>query len=153
MKRLFSVLLSLFTGIAALSQTSYDDVAAMARDSRVSLDFSCIVTLEEEMECKGSAIIQEDCFLVKGSTFRIICDGEVIYFLDTYRHEAYIENASSLESYIKENASSVSGIQLKNVVKKALSDDRKTFRFNPSSLDETWTVTDLRENIPSDQGN
>jgi len=131
-----------------LPQTDQKDQALSllsdAVNSRVSFDFECTVNLEKPTKCSGNAVLMGTCFVVKTALYNIYCDGSRIVFLDHYQHEAYIESVSSLQSYLENNASSVSDLSFKNMKKSSKTSSLKSFSFDTSSLDDSWTVTDLR---------
>lgn len=145
MKRLILIAAALMACVAGFAQNDLKQILSKAETSRVSVAYDCTIMQQDvPMKFKGVALLQGNCFTLKGNGMEIYCDGKTLVYVDPASKEAYYEDASGLEEYIRSNAGAVREMKLSDVRYEELSDDLSDFRFNTLDLDSRWVITDLR---------
>lgn len=145
MKRLTLLLLFLLAGLSATAQVDLADVVKRLDRNRIKASFTCTVQNDVAVEYKGSAIAEGKMFAVKVNGMEAYCDGEKVVIIDPEAKEAYIEKASDLESYLKENMGNLSDLHFSELRFMDKSPDCSEFCFDTGKLDRSWVVTDLRQ--------
>mgnify|MGYP003311307089 CR=1 FL=1 len=145
MKHLASILASCLIGPVVWAQVSLDEVVSRRNDNRIRAEFSCKYTASEaSLSYKGTVLAQGVCFKADINGVETYCDGKRLVILDKENKEAYIQNATGLEDYLKANVRKVSELQFSELRFLDLSDDLSAFSFDVSGLGKDWIVTDLR---------
>lgn len=143
MKRLLVSLLLSLCILPSHAQQLPSEITSHWSTDRISLDYSCTLQGDVPVELKGTLLLQDNCFFVKGNGVEIYCDGETRWTLDREAEEVYIEKADSLEEILKYYGS-ISKLNISNVRYGQKSEDLSAFRFSASALGSSWVVTDLR---------
>lgn len=145
MKRFISFAAAVVLSLPIWAQNNLDDILHRLNDFRIKAEFSCSIDNDDiRMDCQGSALAQGKCFIVKANGMEIYCDGTSLVIVDPAEKEVYIQDATGLESYLKENMSAVSGLKFQELRYLDKSGDMSPFRFDTGKLSSDWTVTDLR---------
>lgn len=145
MKRLTSILASCFIGPLVWAQVSLDEVVSRKNDNRIKAEFSCRYTASEaSLSYKGTVLAQGICFKADINGVETYCDGKYLFILDRENKEAYIQDATGLEDYLKANVTKVSELRFSELRFLDLSDDLSAFTFDTSKLGKDWVITDLR---------
>ena len=74
----------------------------------------------------------------------IYCDGQTRWTVDPEEKEVYIEHSGGIRE-ILDGDNSLKSLSLKNIKYIPQTGGLRDFRFDSSSLDSSWVVTDLRE--------
>ena len=145
MKRILTTLILVVLGTSIWAQNSLSDIAGRLGDFRIKAEFSCEIKTEEApVTCKGTALAQENMFVVKANGIEAYCDGKVLAMVDPEEKEVYLQDAEGLEEYLKANIGSVTKLKFQELRYLDKSDDISPFTFDVKGLDRKWTVTDLR---------
>ena len=145
MKKIFAITLSLVLGFTMWAQNDLKEIIGRLDSYRVKAEFTCKLDSDElRMDCKGTALAQGNCFVVKANGFEIYCDGSKLIIMDPAEKEAYIQDAEGLGSYLMENMSAVSELKFQELRYLDKSKDLSAFSFDTGKLGKDWTVTDLR---------
>lgn len=145
MKRLASILASCLIGPLVWAQVSLDEIAARRNDSRIKAEFTCKYSASEApISYNGTVLAQGVCFKADINGVETYCDGKRLVILDKENKEAYIQDATGLEDFMKANVRKVSELQFSELRFLDLSDDLSAFTFDTSKLGKDWVVTDLR---------
>lgn len=143
MKKLILSILLLTTVLAAKGQDMVGEIASRWSTDRITLDYSCTVIGEVPVKFKGTLLLQDDCYCMKGNGIEIYCNGGTRWTLDREAKEAYIEPANGMEE-IMQYYESITDLNISNVKYTPKSEDLSAFTFSTSALDSSWIVTDLR---------
>lgn len=145
MKRLITLATAAVLSCTMWAQGNIDDILRRLDDFRIKAEFSCSVNTDDiRMDCKGTALAQGKCFVVKANGMELYCDGSSLTIVDPVEKEAYIQDATGLDEYLEENKSAVSGLKFQELRYLDKSSDMSPFRFDTGKLSSDWTVTDLR---------
>lgn len=145
MKRILTSLFLVVLSATMFAQNSLTDIAGRLDRFRIKAEFSCEVTTDgAPLACKGTALAQDDSFIVKANGIEAYCDGKTLTIVDPAEKEVYIQDAEGLEDYLKANIGSVSKLKFSELRYLDKSDDNTPFIFETKKLDKNWTVTDLR---------
>lgn len=145
MKRILTSLFLVVLSATMFAQNSLTDIAGRLDKFRIKAEFSCeIATDDVPVACKGTALAQDNSFVVKANGIEAYCDGKTLTIVDPAEKEAYIQDAEGLEDYLKANVGSVSKLKFSELRYLDKSKDQTPFVFNTKTLDKDWTVTDLR---------
>lgn len=145
MKRFITLAAAIVLSLPIWAQNNIDDILHRLDDFRIKAEFSCSIDNSDmRMDCKGSALAQGKCFVVKANGTEIYCDGTSLVIVDPAGKEVYIQDATGLESYLKENMGAVSGLKFQELRYLDKTGDMSPFRFDTGKLSSDWTVTDLR---------
>ena len=96
------------------------------------------------LHLSGTLILEGNCYFAKGNGIEIYCDGKTRWTVDPEEKEVYIEEAGGIKE-ILEGDDSLESLSIKNVKYIPQTGSLRDFRFDTSSLDSSWVVTDLRE--------
>lgn len=144
MKKLLSLLAGLLLCAAAgAQQAQIADIVSRLHSERISLRFSCVLTLETAIPLSGTLLLQGECYRAEGNGMEIRCDGKTRWTVDPAAKEVYIEPAGGLEE-LAAWRDALSEIKISEVRGLPLSGDLSAFRYDTSSLGPDWVVTDLR---------
>lgn len=143
MKRLLIGILLLSAVLAASGQDRLGEIASRISTNRILVDYSCTVSGEVPVKLKGTVLLQDDCYCMKGNGLEIYCNGGTRWTLDREAKEAYIEPANGLEE-IMQYYESITDLVISNARYMPKSEDLGAFTFSTSDLDSSWIVTDLR---------
>ena len=145
MKRILTSLFLVVLSATMFAQNSLTDIAGRLDRFRIKAEFSCEVTTDgAPLACKGTALAQDDSFIVKANGIEAYCDGKVLAMVDPEEKEVYLQDAEGLEEYLKANIGSVTKLKFQELRYLDKSDDISPFTFDVKGLDRKWTVTDLR---------
>lgn len=145
MKRILTSLFLVVLSATMFAQNSLTDIAGRLDRFRIKAEFSCEVTTDgAPLACKGTALAQDDSFIVKANGIEAYCDGKTLTIVDPAEKEVYIQDAEGLEDYLKANIGSVSKLKFSELRYLDKSTDNTPFVFETKKLDKNWTVTDLR---------
>lgn len=146
MKKIAIILASLFLVLPSYAQNGVEGLLKLLESGRrVSLSFNCRVKGEIPLDLSGTVLAQGDCFHLMANGIESFCDGKTVIMLDSNAKEAYVESAKGLRSYLLANFGALENLELKDVVSKDPSDDLTPFKYELSSLDSSWVVTDLSQ--------
>ncbi|MBQ9660267.1 MAG: hypothetical protein IJV37_03245 [Bacteroidales bacterium] len=145
MKKLILILAcALLSGLAVRAQQpQLSGLAAHLQTDRISLRYSCVLTQDTPVHLSGDLLVQGECYRARGNGMEIYCDGKTRWTVDPAAREVYIETAAGLEELLAWR-DSLSELTLTDVRYSPLSEDLSPFRYDTSSLDADWIVTDLR---------
>ena len=170
MKHLLAILTTVLLGIPVLGQGT-DAVSLLTHfaGKRVTFDYSLQTDAKMPVAQEGSAVIDGNCFCIKGKGLEIWCDGTTRWTVDTEAKEVYIEDDGGLEtmySRLLEMAEGISGLKVSgdslcgvwtekegadpiafsitSIRTAEAGDDTSEFVFGASRLGKDWVVTDLR---------
>ena len=136
----------MFLSSVLWAQVGLDEVTGRLDSNRIKAEFSCVFNSQgTPMTCKGTVLAQGRCFHSDINGIEAYCDGGKLVLLDRESKEAYIEDASGLEDYLKSNVRNISGLQFSELRFMDLSDDMSAFTVDLSSLGKDWVITDLRQ--------
>lgn len=145
MKRLLTSLLLVLAGSAMWAQNDLGSIIGRLSDFRIKAGFSCELTAEDvPVTYKGTALAQDNCFVVKANGVEAYCDGEVLILVDPSEKEVYLQDAEGLEEYLKDNIGAVRNLKFSELRYLDKSKDLTAFTYDTKALDKSWTVTDLR---------
>ena len=168
MKRVLSIMLSLSFCASAGAQDFIGEIATLTKGARVTCDYTYQTVSGTIFTGKGSAVLQGDCYYIKGNGLEIIIDGKTRWTVDPLGQEVYVEGAtefnkiiSDIESFLRgipdlkyENGVLTGTVQFPGEefalfctisnVKRVAASDSKEFSYNTAGLDKTWVITDLR---------
>ena len=157
---IFTALLMAGAGLQA------QEILTRFSTDRISCKYSYTIDIPVTLNYEGDALVQGDCYHLKGNGIEIFCDGVSRWTVDAEAREVYIENAEEVENILKEfltyskdikaTGNTVTGtlidpeddtnikFALKEIAYLPLNDDLTPFKLDVESLDETYLVTDLR---------
>ena len=143
MKKFLTAILALALTAAAAAQNLPDVAGILGRleSNRVTSAYRIVVGTDAPVIYEGTATAQGNCFRISGNGLEIYCDGSTLTVADPAAMEAYVEDASSLEEYIKSNIGGVTEFKLSGTSYGPKSDDKAPFVFEGGP---DWIVTDLR---------
>ena len=144
MKRLIIKLLMALLPLAAAAQQQ--QLAALAphlQTDRISLHYDCTFTQDTPVKLSGELLVQGECYQARGNGMEIYCDGKTRWTVDPASKEVYVETAEGLDELVA-MYESLSELSITGVKYLPLSEDLSAFRYDTSSLDASWVVTDLR---------
>ena len=168
MKRLLSILISLAFCASAGAQDFIGEIATLTKGARVTCDYTYQTVSGTIFTGKGSAVLQGDCYCIKGNGLEIMSDGKTRWTVDPIGKEVYVEGATEFNKIIADIDSFLRGIpDLKyengvltgtvqfpgedfalfctiTNVKRDIAAESKVFSFDTAGLDKTWVITDLR---------
>lgn len=168
MKQIVSIIASLLICASAGAQDFIGELAMLVKGSKVSCDYTYQTVSGTILTGKGNAILQGDCYCLKGNGLEIMSDGKIRWTVDPIGKEVYVEAATEFNKIIADLESFLRGIPdlkyengvlsgtvhfpgedfalfctISNVRRESPSDGNQ-FAFNTSGLDSTWVITDLR---------
>lgn len=143
MKKLILSIVFLTSVLVSYGQDMLGEITAHWSTDRILLDYSCTVKGEVPVKFKGTILLQDDCYCMKGNGLEIYCNGGTRWTLDREAKEAYIEPANGMEE-IMQYYESITDLEISNVKYTSKSEDLSAFTFSTSALDSSWIVTDLR---------
>ena len=163
MKRIVMIFTALLMAGAGLQA---QEILTRFSTDRISCKYSYTIDIPITLNYEGDALVQGDCYHLKGNGIEIFCDGASQWTVDAEAREVYIENAEEVENILKEfltyskdikaTGNTVTGtlidteddtnikFALKEITYLPLNDDLTPFKLDVESLDETYLVTDLR---------
>lgn len=146
MKRILAIAFAALMGCAAWAQSQQlNDIVKWVDSYRIKAEFSCKVATDgAPIDCKGTALCQDDKFALKAAGLEIYCDGKQLVVLDPEEKEAYIQDASGLMDTLKDSMGAVSDLQVQELRFLDKSEDYAPFKFDTKKLGKEWTVTDMR---------
>ena len=146
MKRFILILLlALAAGLTARAQVELSEVVGRLGYNRIMAEFSCSIKKDVVIECRGTALAQENRFVVKANGIEAYCNGSRLVLVDPVAKEVYVESAAGLEKFLQSNMGSVTDLRFYELRFLDKSEDLSVFEFNTESLDSSWIVTDLRQ--------
>lgn len=143
MKKLILSIVFLTSVLVSYGQDRLGEITVHWSTDRILLDYSCTVKGEVPVKFKGTILLQDDCYCMKGNGLEIYCNGGTRWTLDREAKEAYIEPANGMEE-IMQYYESITDLEISNVKYTSKSEDLSAFTFSTSALDSSWIVTDLR---------
>ena len=143
MKRWILPLLALLLSLTAAAQPQLAEIAAHLQTDRISLHYDCTYTQDAPVKLSGVLLIQGECYRAVGNGMEIYCDGKTRWTVDPASKEVYVETAEGLDELVA-MYESLSDLSITGVKYLPLSEDLSAFRYDTSSLDTSWVVTDLR---------
>lgn len=170
MRRLTAILSLLlpFVFIPAAAQTDLQSILKGTSANPVSFDYTFTASGKVPVTGGGSVSVQGKMYRTEGGGLKIWCDSLTRWTLDTEAKEAYIEKVSdspdilsdpvpylgSLKDLKTNPDGTVTGVwkpqdqefrfTISNIRQIPRKDGAEDFRFDTSSLDKSWVVTDLR---------
>lgn len=84
--------------LQAQNQDPLDRLMSASRQGRLEFDYSFSSGLNTKMTGRGHAIVQGDCFLVRGNGLEIYCDGHSASSIDRESREVIIESIDGEDS-------------------------------------------------------
>ena len=119
-------------------------VRKLSSGQRVSLRYRCSTDGLAPVELSGTLLLQGNCYRAEGNGTEIYCDGSTRWTVDREDREVYIENSGGIRE-VMQYRDSIGSLDISEVRYMTPSDDDTgEFRFDISSLDSSWVVTDLR---------
>ena len=134
--------------------------------NRISCKYTYSIDVPITLTYEGDALIQGECYHLKGNGLEIFCDGVNRWTVDSEAREVYIENADEVENIIKEfltyskdiktTGNTLTGtlvdpdddtnikFALTEITYTPIEDDLVPFKLDVESLDDTYLVTDMR---------
>ena len=134
--------------------------------NRISCKYTYSIDVPITLTYEGDALIQGECYHLKGNGLEIFCDGVNRWTVDSEAREVYIENADEVENIIKEfltyskdiktTGNTLTGtlvdpdddtnikFALTEITYTPIDDDLVPFKLDVESLDDTYLVTDMR---------
>lgn len=144
MKRLIINLLTILLPFAAAAQApQLTALASRLQTDRISLHYDCTFTQDTPVRLSGELLVQGECYQARGNGMEIYCDGKTRWTVDPASKEVYVETAEGLDELVA-MYESLSDLSITGVKYLPLSEDLSAFRYDTSSLDTSWVVTDLR---------
>ena len=168
MKRIVSILIPLLFCASAGAQDFIGELATLVKGAKVTCDYTYQTVSGTIFTGKGSAVLQGDCYLIKGNGLEILSDGKTRWTVDPIGKEVYVEGATAFNKIIADIDSFLRGIpDLKyengvltgtvqfpgedfalfctiSNIKRESASQSKEFSFNTTGLDNSWVITDLR---------
>ena len=163
MKRIVMTFIALLMAGAGLHA---QEILTRFSTDRISCKYSYTIDIPITLNYEGDALVQGDCYHLKGNGIEIFCDGASQWTVDAEAREVYIENAGEVENILKEfltyskdikaTGNTVTGtlvdpeddtnikFALKEIIYLPVDNDLTPFRLDVESLDDTYLVTDLR---------
>lgn len=127
-----------------LPEKQIREILGRLDSDRVSLEYDCETQDPSSLHLSGTIILQGNCYFAKGNGMEIYCDGKTRWTVDPEEKEVYIENSGGIREILDGN-NSLKRLSLKNIKYIPQTGGLRDFRFDSSSLDSSWVVTDLRE--------
>lgn len=134
--------------------------------NRISCKYTYSIDVPITLTYEGDALIQGECYHLKGNGLEIFCDGVNRWTVDSEAREVYIENADEVENIIKEfltyskdiktTGNTLTGtlvdpdddtnikFALTEITYTPIDEDLVPFKLDVESLDDTYLVTDMR---------
>lgn len=127
-----------------LPEKQIREILGRLDSDRVSLEYDCETQGASPLHLSGIIILQGNCYFAKGNGMEIYCDGQTRWTVDPEEKEVYIEHSGGIRE-ILDGDNSLKSLSLKNIKYIPQTGGLRDFRFDSSSLDSSWVVTDLRE--------
>ncbi len=127
-----------------LPEKQVKEILGRIRSERAVLEYECVTRGPAPLHLQGTLALQGNCYLAKGNGMEIYCDGITRWTVDPEEKEVYIEDAGGIQE-ILEGDNSLESLSIKNLKYIPQTGGLRDFRFDTSSLDSSWVVTDLRE--------
>lgn len=148
MKRFIMILALLACSIAQvagqLPEKQIREILGHLDKERAVLEYECMTLGPTPLHLKGTLTLQGNCYLAEGNGMTICCDGTTRWTVDPEEKEVYIEDAGGIRE-ILEGGHTLESLSIRNVKYIPQTGGLRDFRFDTSSLDSSWVVTDLRE--------
>lgn len=147
MKRLTFAVIYIFLSLgAAFAQDSrLEKIVSMVQTSRISASVECRSFIQETMVTLNAEILaQGDCYYAESFGYKIYCNGDTRWTVDSENKEVYIEKAGGIME-LADFIHMVEDLQIKRLQQFPLSEDLSAFSFNTEGLDKEWIITDLRQ--------
>lgn len=171
MRRIAALTAAFTLSLSLWAQSSLETLKYKLLNTRVTMDYSYVIDGKVPVKGSGALLLQGRCYHLNGNGLDIYCDGDTRWTVDVSSKEVYIENAADTESEffftnpekllanvtgLKTTADSAGGtyvdpakgtsikFSLTGIKSSAIADTPEAFTYNSSTLDPTWTVTDLR---------
>ncbi|MBR6458233.1 MAG: hypothetical protein IKS71_06515 [Bacteroidales bacterium] len=163
MKRIVLSFLMVLVSVALpAQQKQLDAFLAQAQGHRVTVDYEYVIAGLPDITVEGSAVLQDNCFMMEGAGLMIFCDAVNIWTLDLDGKEAYIEHAGKMDymDYISELTLEDNGwlsglyneplsgnlipFTIKNIQFLPPSGDMSVFSPDETIFTGDWVITDLR---------
>lgn len=163
MKRIVMILTTLLMAGAGLHA---QEILTRFSTNRISCKYTYSIDVPITLTYEGDALIQGECYHLKGNGLEIFCDGVNRWTVDSEAREVYIENADEVENIIKEfltyskdiktTGNTLTGtlvdpdddtnikFALTEITYTPIDDDLVPFKLDVESLDDTYLVTDMR---------
>lgn len=141
---LATIICPLFMHAQKLPEKQIGEILGHLDTNRVSLEYDCVTRSPSSLHLSGTLILEGNCYFAKGNGIEIYCDGKTRWTVDPEEKEVYIEEAGGIKE-ILEGDDSLESLSIKNIKYIPQTGSLRDFRFDTSSLDSSWVVTDLRE--------
>ena len=163
MKRIVMILTALLMAGAGLHA---QEILTRFSTDRISCKYTYSIDVPITLTYEGEALVQGECYYLKGNGLEIICDGVNRWTVDAEAREVYIENADEVENILKEfltyskdikaSGNTLTGtlvdpdddtnikFALKEITYLPIDNDLTPFKLDVESLDDTYLVTDMR---------
>ena len=163
MKRIVMILTTLLMAGAGLHA---QEILTRFSTNRISCKYTYSIDVPITLTYEGDALIQGECYHLKGNGLEIFCDGVNRWTVDSEAREVYIENADEVENIIKEfltyskdiktTGNTLTGtlvdpdddtnikFALTEITYTPIDEDLVPFKLDVESLDDTYLVTDMR---------
>lgn len=147
MRRLILTFTCFFISLgAAIAQDSrLENIVAMVQTNRVSASVECrIFTQETVITLNAEILAQGDCYYAESFGYKIYCNGNTRWTVDSVHKEVYIEKAGVIMG-LADFIHMVEDLQIKRLQQFPLSEDLSAFSFNTEGLDKEWIIIDLSQ--------
>lgn len=145
MKRTACVIISFVLCILCGAQDKQvSEILEKMQSSMVTLNYHVVTGGKVPVQYDGTAVLQQDKFLINGNGVTVYCDGKAVYAVDPKAKEVYIESTTGVADFIEKEVGNLKEFSISDVKYSEISGDIGQFTFDTSSLDKSWIVTDLR---------
>lgn len=120
------------------------EILEKMQSSMVTLNYHVVTGGKIPVQYDGTAVLQQDKFLINGNGVTVYCDGKAVYAVDPKAKEVYIESTTGIADFVEKEAGNLKEFSVSDVKYSGMSGDIEQFTFDTSSLDRSWIVTDLR---------
>ena len=145
MKRTACIIISLFLCLLCGAQDrQVNEILEKMQSSTVTLNYHVVTGGKVPVQYDGTAVLQQDKFLINGNGVTVYCDGKTVYAVDPKAKEVYIESTTGIADFVEKEAGNLKEFSVSDVKYSEMSGDTGRFTFDTSSLDKSWIVTDLR---------
>lgn len=138
---IFSIAMCLLCGA---QDRQVNEILEKMQSNMVTLDYHVVTGGKAPLQYDGTAVLQQDKFLISGNGVTVYCDGNAVYIVDPKAKEIYIESPAGIAEFVEKEAGNLKEFSVSGVKYSEMSGDVRQFSFDTSSIDKTWIVTDLR---------